>query len=239
MLSIKKFEHNIIDLPDMNVIEGDIRLYETPVGKFPSMTSLLQLLDDGGIDEWRARVGVDEADKIVRSAVARGNQLHKLSEDYLLNRFDRESDAFGQGRVLFNRAKKHLDTIDVVRGIEVALYSPTGRYAGRADGIVEVQGHVTILDHKNSRRKIDLNKSYARKKIFGYMVQCAGYSRALYEMTGIFAPYGMLIISDIETTQSHVIRFKIGDDLLNELDIIIDAYYNDRKSISRSMYFSL
>lgn len=238
MLGIKKFKHDLIDLPDMAVIEGDVRLYDTPAGKFPSMTSLLKGLDDGGIDDWVKRVGQEEADRVVREAVARGNQLHKLSEDYLLNRFSRDS-ATGQGGVLFNRAKRHLDKIDVVRGIEVALYSPTGRYAGRADGIVEVDGKLTILDHKNSRRAIDLKKSYARKKIFGYMVQCTGYSRALYEMTGLFASQGMLIVSDMERQQSHPITFNIGTDLINELDIIIEAYYNDPMIIKRSMYYSL
>lgn len=237
MLAIKQFEHNLLDLPEMETEEGEIRYYLTPHGKFPSMTTLLKALDDGGIDDWIKFVGVEEADKILRQAIKRGNTLHQLSEDYLLNRFDR-SKVTDQGGMLFNRAKRHLDTISVVRGIEVPLYSKTGRYAGRADGIVEINNILTILDHKNSRRAINLDKSYARQKIFSYMLQCTGYARALYEMTGLHAKQGMLIISDMEKLTSNTITFKIGIDLVEELDIIIDAYYNSR-DIKESMYFKL
>jgi len=237
LFGFKTFEHDLFQLDEIETIEGEIRLYKTPFGNYPSMTSLLKQLDDGGITAWKERVGEEEAMRIQVESTTRGNKLHQLCEDYLMNKLIR-TDITGQGGLLFNRAKGILDGITVVHGVEVPLYSTSGRYAGRTDGIVTINNKLTILDHKNSRRKIDFTKSYARKKIFEYMVQCTGYSRALCEMTGKFAEQGMLVISNMETLTSESITFPISIDLINELDILINGYYN-AGNIKSSLYYSL
>lgn len=63
MLSFKKFDWADEVFEEVEVIESDgvgPRLYITPDNKkLPSMTSVLSLLDDGGIDKWVER---DESD---------------------------------------------------------------------------------------------------------------------------------------------------------------------------------
>ena len=239
MIEIKTFAHDLLPCREIETKEGPIRIYKTPDGDFPSMTSILSQLDDGGINAWIEYVGKEEADRIVKESITRGNCLHELSEDYLLNRFSRDK-VKGQGGILFNRAKHLLDKIQIVHAIEYPLWSKSMRYAGRADGIVKVNNELSILDHKNSRKRIDLKKSSTRKKLFGYMLQCTGYSLALYEQTGMFASHGHLIISDMETLSSQEFRFKINNELINELDILIRSFYaKDEDILKQSMYFSL
>lgn len=241
MLQFKKFEHqDEIQFQEIETIEGDVRLYKTPHGDFPSMTSILSLLDDGGIDAWRRRVGEEEANKITKEASTRGNSLHDLSERYLKNELTRD-DLTGPGKILFNRVKRYLDQVQLVIATEVALYSVTNKYAGRTDAIVMIDDQITILDHKNSRRPIDLSKSYARRKLFGYQIQCTGYKRALKEMTGIEATQGTLFVGNHSTSNADRFVFDFDQFFDDELDLLIDAYYSDKpkEKIKKSAYFDL
>lgn len=231
---VKDFE-----IPDLEVIEGSPRLYVVDdATKLPSMTSLLSQLDDGGVDDWRKRVGDEEADRIVAEAVARGNNLHDLSERYLMNKLTR-ADVKGPATVLFNRNRKYLNQLTLIVAIEAALYSIKDGYAGRVDCIAFHDKDLCIVDHKNARRTLDLSKKYARQKLFTYMVQTCGYARAFHEMyPHLPAPtHGVLIFGFFDTLKSKIFKFKI-EPLQKELDIIIDAYYN-RRNIKDSRYFSL
>jgi hypothetical protein len=226
-LKFKQFKWADIKFDEIETIEstepGQPRIYKTPVGDFPSMTSILSILDDGGLDGWIARVGKEEADRICQEAADRGNELHDINELYLRNELTRDMIK-GQGGILFNRVKKYLDEIELVVACEVALYSKELKYAGRTDCIGVIDDKLMIIDHKNSRREIDLSKPYARKKIFGYMVQITGYKKALLEMTGLDATHGCLIVGNhINSTASRFI-FEIDDLLLDELEKIANFY---------------
>ena len=73
------------------------RYYETPSGaKYPSVTSVTRLHNLESIQAWKDRVGEEEAGKISRRALARGNKIHSLAEKYLLNEGD--SLLFNEGR---------------------------------------------------------------------------------------------------------------------------------------------
>ncbi len=241
MLQFKQFEHQTdILFDEIETIEGETRLYKTPYGNFPSMTSMLSLFDDGGIDKWIKRVGQEEADRIVTEAINRGNSLHDLSEKYLRNELTREQ-LKGPGKILFNRVKRYLDEVQLVIALEVPLYSVQCKYAGRTDAIVMIDDQITILDHKNSRNKINLNQSYARKKLFAYQLQCTGYARALKEMTGLEATQGTLFVGNHSTSNADRFVFEFDQFFVDELDLLIDAYYSDnpKQKIQKSAYFQL
>jgi len=239
-LKFKTFEWADEHFDECETIEGTPRLYLTPDGRFPSMTSLLHILDDGGVDAWRKRVGEEEANRIVNDSTRRGNALHDYNELYLQNKLLR-SDLKGDARTLFNRVKRYLDEIQLVIATEVPLWSAQHRYAGRVDCIGMLDDKIMIIDHKNSRKPIDVNKSYARKKLFKYMLQCCGYARALEEMKGIPATHGCLIVGNHLTSTSDRFIFEIGP-LQKELDIVIAAYHdeeNRKEILKRSEYFKL
>lgn len=235
----KQFEWINLNIPDLETIEGDTRYYKVDETlHLPSMTSLLAQLDDGGVDKWRKRVGEEEADKVVREATARGNNLHDLSERYLMNKLQRK-DVEGPATILFNRSRKYLNQLGPIVAIEAALYSKEYKYAGRVDCIAFHDKHLCIVDHKNSRRKIDLKKGYARKKLFSYMIQTCGYARAFHEMFPKLPKptHGILIFGNFDVMQSNMFKFEL-EPLYKELDIVVDAYYG-RCDIKTSKYFSL
>ena len=83
----KQFNLQLSDLqklPRRNV-DGK-RLYETPDGSFyPSVTTITGQMTKKAIQEWRARVGEKEANRVTKKASSRGTSIHKLCEHYILN----------------------------------------------------------------------------------------------------------------------------------------------------------
>lgn len=238
MLDWKNFEWIPLNLPDLQTEEGETRYYIIDEKtKFPSMTSILSLLDDGGVDAWRKRVGEEEAERVVKEAVARGNNLHDLSERYLLNTLKR-SDVKGPGAVLFNRSRQHLNELGPIIAIEAALYSRMRGYAGRVDCISFHGQDLCIVDHKNSRRAIDLSKVYAQRKLAGYIFQLFGYSIAFKEMYQAYpkATHGILIVGNFTEMNSTKYKFKFTEELAAEFDLLIEAYFG-RADVSTSVYF--
>ena len=53
--------------------------------KYPSITTVLSILSQAGIQAWRKRVGEEEANRISHRASTRGTAVHAIVEDYLNN----------------------------------------------------------------------------------------------------------------------------------------------------------
>ena len=88
---MKKFHHvkdiDDIQVPQRNNKDGK-RVYVTPAGHtYPSITSILSANPEKkkSLARWRKRVGDVEANRISRTASARGTVVHKICEDYLNN----------------------------------------------------------------------------------------------------------------------------------------------------------
>lgn len=241
MLGYKTFENDFLDFSEIETVEGPpYRRYKIGENLYPSMTSILKAFDvdgDDGLGEWRDRVGHDVAAKITQDAVDRGESLHYISELYLQNKLKR-SDVVGPGSVMFNRAKRHLDTLKCIKGIEVPVYSNKLQIAGRLDCLaIDEEDDFCIVDHKNSRRPIDLKKDYGRRKLFKYMMQCTGYSLCIEEMFGIRPTHGILIISNFSTMNSEKKKFPLAP-LDKDFRNVVDSFYG-RASILDNTYFKL
>jgi hypothetical protein len=235
---MKKFRQEPLEIPDCEVIEGRPRLYVTPAGKFPSITSVLSALkkDDDGLDKWRKRVGDEEADKITKAASDRGDKLHDYAEKYLLNTLER-SEMSGAARLLFNRARQYYDQIDAVYATECVLYSDKLKVAGRADAIVHYK-KPTVLDHKNSRKMMKMDKSYARRKLFTYMLQATGYSMCFYDMFKTEINQGMIIVANYTESNARRHVFDITDYFRLQFELAVDIYYG-RADPQQSDYYKL
>ena len=71
---------------NLKIIENEVgRIYEVDGIPYPSVTTVLSLSAKEYIEKWRNRVGEDEANKIMKHALSRGNEIHRLAESYLLN----------------------------------------------------------------------------------------------------------------------------------------------------------
>jgi len=245
MISVKEFKwaKPIPELirTDINRIDGGpLRLYEVDNVKYPSVTSILGIFSklEDGLDAWRDRIGHEEADRIVHEAAERGTHLHLIAEMYLNNNLDR-SLLKGQASVLFRQIKKHIDKISLVLGTESTLYNKTLGYAGSADCIAIHDNDLCIVDFKNSRTRIDMNKDYGRKKLYKYQLQTTLYALALEDMIGLVPNKGLIIVGNMDNFDSSVFKYDINEFKEDAL-LVIEAFKkDDLELLQKSVYFSL
>ena len=179
-MMLKKFNHSFVDLPELkqiNTEEG--RRYETETGiRAPSITTVLgDTADKSGLFEWRKRVGEERANQISRNAAARGTKMHNLCEKYLLNT-DLGEIENDMGGILFKGIRPLLNRLDNVRCLESRLFSSKLGVAGTVDCIAELDGNLSVIDFKTSKRPKQ------KDHIEDYFLQGCFYFSAYYEMTG-------------------------------------------------------
>lgn len=163
------------------------RYYETPSGaKYPSVTSVTRLHNQESIQAWKDKVGEEEANKISRRALARGNTIHSLAEKYLLNEGDKSDDFT---RSDFGQMIPYLDKINNIHCLETQLYSDHLQTAGTVDCIGEYDGKLTVIDFKTSAK---LKK---REWVKDYFMQCSAYAVMYEERTGTPIERLLLIIN--------------------------------------------
>lgn len=181
----------------------------------PSVTTILgKMTDKSGLDEWRKRVGEDEADRISKFSANRGTIMHQMIE-YFLEKQDLQKaerlkyaqakiiefvksegyteDELNIGRKLFYNFYNAgiFDRIKRVLSLEETLWSlKMGGYAGRVDTIYEdFNDNVIILDFKTSK------KPKKEEWIENYFMQISAYFIAYWERTGIKPGGGQVWIS--------------------------------------------
>jgi len=181
-----------IDLPKLNrvTLPTGVRTYETPTGKkYPSVTTVTGLLKKDIIQEWRKRVGDEQANKISSTAARRGTRIHTLCEKYLNNE---EVNPNLVDHENWNDLKHHLNNINNIHVLEQPLFSHHLEVAGTVDCIAEYNGKLAVIDFKTSKR----NKT--KEDIHDYFMQCSAYAVAYEEMTGIPVPNILILITTDE-----------------------------------------
>ena len=186
------------------------RYYETPSGaKYPSVTSVTRLHNLESIQAWKDKVGEEEAGKISRRALARGNKIHSLAEKYLLNEGDL-SDDFSKAD--FGVMIPYLNKINNIHCLETQLYSDHLQTAGTVDCIGEYEGKLTVIDFKTSAK---LKK---REWVKDYFMQCSAYAVMYEERTGTPIERLLLIIN-VEDEGVQLIDGKRDDYIQDFLDL--------------------
>ena len=186
------------------------RYYETPSGaKYPSVTSVTRLHNLESIQAWKDKVGEEEAGKISRRALARGNKIHSLAEKYLLNEGDM-SDDFSKAD--FGQMIPYLNKINNIHCLETQLYSDHLQTAGTVDCIGEYEGKLTVIDFKTSAK---LKK---REWVKDYFMQCSAYAVMYEERTGTPIERLLLIIN-VEDEGVQLIDGKRDDYIGDFLDL--------------------
>ena len=158
----------------------DGRTYFTPDGPAPSVTTILATLPHPGLDEWRERVGDEEADRIRDEAARIGTCMHDRLECYVkdvpyeVRDWPEEKQAIPLFKWMRMQGLKKLDE---VWGVEVPMHL-YDLYAGRTD-LVGIYNRIpSIIDYKNSRM-------YKKDEwIETYKMQLAAYNLAHDNMYG-------------------------------------------------------
>ena len=190
---MKKFKHNF--LPEVELEELKIdgkRFYVTPEkNKYPSVTTVLgSVMDKTKLFEWQARVGKEKADQIKTKAARRGTKLHKLCEDYVLNKDEYLKDHLPITIDLFKQVQPFIDkNVEEVLGIELPLYSDFLRTAGRCDMVCKMNGKNVVVDYKTS------TKPKKEEWIESYFLQLTTYSMMIEERYKIDVPYIIVVIA--------------------------------------------
>ena len=185
------FRLNRIDSPEGRFYEyKNIGHMDSPFMRFPSVTSVLaNYYGTEWLDEWKARVGEEKANRVSTQAKRRGTAMHSIYEKFLLNE-DYTKGSMPNNLIEFNKVKPYLEkNITCIRGIELPLCSHYLHLAGTTDAFIYWDNVPTILDFKTSK------KPKKAKYIESYFVQATIYSRMIEEMYGIKVPQLVIIMT--------------------------------------------
>ena len=157
-------------------VEGK-RHYEITGQKLPSVTTILSATQSpekkAKLEEWKKRVGTQQADRIRDVSAMRGTAMHTYLEGYILGENHLDLTSIGQeaGKMANVVIQSGLKDLEEVWGSEVTLYYP-GLYAGATDVVGIYGGKESIIDFKQT------NKPKQREWIGDYFIQLAAYAMA-------------------------------------------------------------
>lgn len=200
------FDHVELEFEELkSITTSGSRVYETPDGTFPSITTVLGRKKAQFFKEWRARIGEEEANKITTQATRRGTKVHKVVENYISNQEDYFGDSLPHVREMFNTIKPHLDkNLDNIAGIEIPLWSKQLGVAGRCDCVADWKGQKAILDWKTS------GKLKKREWVEEYFLQTTAYSIMFEERTKI-PINNIVIVIAVENEEPQIFEEKSFD----------------------------
>ena len=173
---MKQFNHVALDedFGDLKTVyEDGKRIYVTPEGQYPSVTTVTGWEKRKFFAKWRAENPTES-----RRVLNRGNEFHNLIEDYINNNLESVDKCELLIRDLFMQLQPELDKIDNVLAQEVPLWSSTLELAGRVDCVGEYNGKLSIIDFKGS------TKAKRKSDIENYFMQATAYAIMWQEMTG-------------------------------------------------------
>jgi len=151
-----------------------IRLYNSPIGNLPSVTTVTGWKKKDFFAEWRKN-----NPKESKRVCDRGNVIHDTIEHYLNNEnVDVESIPKLEAE-MFTNALSELNRIDNIYELETSLWSELLGLAGRVDCIAEFDGKLSVIDFKGSTKK------KSKKYISNYFLQATAYAIMFQERTGI------------------------------------------------------
>ena len=198
----------------MRSIVNGSRHYSVNQERLPSVTSILKETESdekkASIANWKARVGVAEANRIKIDASNRGTSMHTFLEKYLLGQLN--LDLLEQDD---DKSKKMADEIiekgiknklSEIWGTEATLYYP-GKYAGTCDACGVYEGQETIIDFKQS------NKPKKEEWIEDYYLQLGAYSLAHNVVYNSRITQGIVLLCTVDNLFQD---FKIQGEKLQE-----------------------
>ena len=170
---------NIYTYPELKRQESNEgRFYlDSKNNPVPSVTTVLNKTSNkkDSIQQWRNRVGEEEANRIIKQSTDIGTMVHEALESYLNEQewrnFSDNKDGVLAERMTEKFIESGLNSITEVWGLEVGLILD-GLYAGTADCVGKINGVPSLIDFKTAR------KMKKREWIEDYFLQCCAYANA-------------------------------------------------------------
>lgn len=216
------FEHDFFDLPEEDISVGTspdgVRYYDTPAGRFPSVTTVIAAAKGTEfLERWRRRVGDTEANKVQGFSRVRGRAVHDLAERYLRNDPEWDAGVMPSNLDSFLTIKPALDaSVGKVYGIEAPLWSRLLRTAGRTDLLCDWDGVPSVVDFKTSA------KIKKEEHIWGYFVQKSCYSMMIQERIGVVLPQ-IVTVMMVDHEPPMILRKRRSDYISEVLRVFVDV----------------
>jgi genome maintenance exonuclease 1 len=164
------------DLQSETFTDGK-RYYTLPDGtRLPSVTTVIGAQKKHIFQAWRNKVGEDVANAITKKATSRGTNVHTLCERYLNN--ESLGDVMPDAKEMFISIKPLLNRINNIHYQEQSLWSVQLGMAGRVDCIAEMDGVLSVIDFKTSK------KIKSHEDIADYFWQTTAYALMYEELIG-------------------------------------------------------
>jgi genome maintenance exonuclease 1 len=185
---VEKFKYK--DCRQVNDIGG--RVYITPDGHtVPSVTTILSATKDmTHLNEWKKRVGEENAKQISKSAAGVGTAMHGNLERFLAG-LERQP-----GKNMVHVKANQMADVIIANGIskidefwamEQSLYFPE-LYSGTTDLVGVFEGEPAIMDHKQTL------KPKKEEWVEDYYIQLAAYATAHNEIYGTDIKRGVIFM---------------------------------------------
>jgi hypothetical protein len=220
----KKFEYP----ESIRSLINDERHYDINQEKLPSVTTILQATQSAEkkkiLEDWKNRVGADNAENIKNEAANRGSIMHRIIEGHLLGQ--RHADLSDQGILAGTMAQTIIDeglegSMDEIWGTEITLYYPK-LYAGASDLAGVYEGRESIMDFKQS------NRPKQKAWITDYFLQLAAYATAHNQVHGTSINSGTILMC---TKDNYFQKFTVQGAEFQQFmwDWLrrVDLYYNN------------
>ena len=195
---------------------------------YPSVTSVISHQSRERIAAWRAKVGVEEANKKSKRATTRGTRCHKVWEVYLRNEDYKSLKEYENPLVqlMFAASKSYLDKrIDNIYQQETRMFSRRLCLAGTVDLICEVDGELAIVDFKTAE------KEKPEEWLEDYFVQLSAYWAMFSEATGV-VPKKLVVFLVAEDGNVQIVERTNIMDYLNTLKDYVSQFVQHRNAIT-------
>lgn len=159
------------------VFDPAVHSYRLDGESVPAVTTVTKVLDAPQLDEWRARTGYYEAERIVREAASFGTAVHAAVAAKVRGNKLLPLDLGERYEASIALLVEWLDrNVREVHCVEETMASPAMKVAGKPDLIASLHGHKlpTIIDYKTGKGVYD-----------GARLQQAAYRAIVREWAGI------------------------------------------------------
>jgi genome maintenance exonuclease 1 len=157
---------------------------------YPSVTTILAATksekDRQALQQWRKRLGYQQAQKISTNAARRGTSIHSAIKDYLRQKPLPEDIT---ANPFWHSIQPVLARLDRVYLVESAIYHPQDGYAGCFDCLGEWQGELCVFDWKTA------SKPKKREWITDYFLQITAYIAAINSLYQVNITQGIIAIA--------------------------------------------
>ncbi len=126
-----------------------MRFYDCGEEKFPSVTTILDVVSKPALLVWYGKNGNEACKKILTESADRGTRLHECVQRMLLGDWTLDDGLAHQEELAVDAAWVWIKGLDLA-GVkpEVTVHSRKERYAGTLDCIALKDGVVTLMDWK-------------------------------------------------------------------------------------------